>query len=50
MTRLVSVNVGVPREIPWRGKTVYTSLWKEPVSIFLDPPKMTLSGLCASRP
>src|SRR5580692_8886432 len=31
MARLVSVNVGLPREIAWRGKTVYTSVWKEPV-------------------
>ena len=29
--RLVSVNVGLPREIPWRGKTVRTSVWKNPV-------------------
>src|SRR6185369_1309430 len=31
MARLLSVNVGCPREIAWRGKTVYTSVWKEPV-------------------
>src|SRR5580704_18083968 len=31
MARLVSVNVGRPREIAWRGKMVYTSVWKEPV-------------------
>ena len=31
MARLLSVNVGQPREIAWRGKTVYTSVWKEPV-------------------
>src|SRR5580765_7070920 len=30
MARLLSVNVGLPREIAWRGKTVYTSVWKEP--------------------
>ncbi len=29
--RLLSVNVGHPREIAWRGKTVYTSVWKQPV-------------------
>ncbi len=32
MARLLSVNVGRPREIAWRGKTVYTSVWKEPVA------------------
>ena len=31
LARLLSVNVGLPREITWRGKTVYTSVWKEPV-------------------
>ena len=31
MARLLSVNVGRPREIAWRGKTVYTSVWKAPV-------------------
>jgi ferredoxin-NADP reductase/MOSC domain-containing protein YiiM/ferredoxin len=31
MARLLSVNVGHPREIAWRGKIVYTSVWKEPV-------------------
>jgi ferredoxin-NADP reductase/MOSC domain-containing protein YiiM len=31
MARLLSVNVGRPREIAWRGKIVYTSVWKEPV-------------------
>jgi len=31
VARLLSVNVGLPREIAWRGKTVYTSVWKEPV-------------------
>src|ERR1700745_3463611 len=31
MSLLLSVNVGRPREIAWRGKTVYTSVWKQPV-------------------
>ena len=31
MARLLSVNVGHPREIAWRGKIVYTSVWKAPV-------------------
>jgi ferredoxin-NADP reductase/MOSC domain-containing protein YiiM/ferredoxin len=26
----VSVNVGLPRDITWRGKTVYTGIWKTP--------------------
>jgi len=29
--RLVSVNVGMPKNVPWRDKTVYTGIWKTPV-------------------
>ena len=28
---LMSVNVGLPRNVPWQGKTVYTGVWKHPV-------------------
>lgn len=31
MSRLISVNVGLPRDISWRGATVHTSVWKSPV-------------------
>ena len=31
MGTLVSVNVGMPKNVPWRGKTVYTGIWKTPV-------------------
>ena len=31
MARLLSVNVGLPRDVTWRGKTVHTAIWKEPV-------------------
>jgi ferredoxin-NADP reductase/MOSC domain-containing protein YiiM len=30
--RLLSVNVGQPRTIAWRGRQVRTAIWKEPVS------------------
>jgi ferredoxin-NADP reductase/MOSC domain-containing protein YiiM len=29
--RLLSVNVGLPRDIEWKGRTVHTAIWKEPV-------------------
>ena len=29
---LVSVNVGMPKDVSWRGKTVYTGVWKHPVA------------------
>ena len=31
MARLLSVNVGLPRDIAWQGRTVHTAIWKEPV-------------------
>jgi len=30
--RIVSINVGLPREIQWGGKTVWTSIFKVPVT------------------
>jgi ferredoxin-NADP reductase/MOSC domain-containing protein YiiM/ferredoxin len=32
MPRLLSVNVGVPRDVTWNGKTVRTAVWKSPVT------------------
>jgi ferredoxin-NADP reductase/MOSC domain-containing protein YiiM/ferredoxin len=32
MARLLSVNVGLPRDIEWQGRTVHTSIWKDPVA------------------
>src|SRR5215210_6244563 len=29
---LLSVNVGMPRDVPWQGKTVFTGVFKDPVS------------------
>jgi ferredoxin-NADP reductase/MOSC domain-containing protein YiiM/ferredoxin len=31
VARLVSVNVGLPREIVWQGRTVFTGIWKQAV-------------------
>ena len=31
MAHLLSVNVGLPREIQWKGKTVRTAVWKDAV-------------------
>jgi len=30
--RIVSVNVGLPRAVTWRGKTVTTAIFKEPIA------------------
>src|SRR5271170_4246468 len=32
MPRLLSVNVGLPRDVAWNGKTVRTAIWKSPVT------------------
>jgi MOSC domain-containing protein YiiM len=31
VARLLSVNVGLPRDIDWRGRVVHTAIWKQPV-------------------
>lgn len=36
MAKLVSVNVGMPAQVPWKGRIVYTGAWKAPV----DGPRM----------
>jgi hypothetical protein len=47
MARLLSINVGLPRDIAWRERTVHTGVWKDPVQgrrkyllseAFADPP------------
>ncbi|HEY2234422.1 MAG TPA: MOSC and FAD-binding oxidoreductase domain-containing protein [Candidatus Angelobacter sp.] len=32
MARLLSINVGLPREVTWQGRTVRTAVWKSPVT------------------
>jgi ferredoxin-NADP reductase/MOSC domain-containing protein YiiM/ferredoxin len=32
MPALLSVNVGLPKNVGWQGKTVYTGVWKHPVA------------------
>jgi ferredoxin-NADP reductase/MOSC domain-containing protein YiiM len=32
MPQLLSVNVGLPRDVTWNGKTVRTAIWKSPVT------------------
>jgi ferredoxin-NADP reductase/MOSC domain-containing protein YiiM len=42
--KLVSVNVGQPREIPWRGQMVRTSVYKTPVAGRVRVRKLNLDG------
>ncbi len=32
MATLLSVNVGMPQDVSWRGRTVHTAVWKSPVT------------------
>lgn len=42
--KLLSVNVGLPREIEWKGKIVRTSIFKAPVSGRVRLTKLNLEG------
>src|SRR5271156_1768751 len=44
MTRVVSVNVGLPRDVPWRGKMVRTAIWKQPVQGRVFAGRLNLTG------
>jgi len=41
---LVSVNVGLPREVDWRGRRVRTSIWKAPVPGRVHVDRLNLEG------
>jgi len=42
--RLLSVNIGLPRDINWRGKTVHTGIWKSPVPGHVIVRKLNIDG------
>jgi MOSC domain-containing protein YiiM len=42
--RLRSINVGLPREVSWRGETVTTSIFKAPVSGRIRVDRLNLAG------
>ncbi len=44
MPRLLSVNVGVPREVTWNGETVRTAIWKLPVKERRMVRKLNIDG------
>src|SRR6476659_560063 len=44
MARLLSVNVGLPRDIEWKGRTVHTGIWKQPVSGRCRVGRLNLDG------
>ena len=42
--QVISVNVGMPREVVWRGATVQTAIFKEPVSGRVSVDTLNLAG------
>jgi MOSC domain-containing protein YiiM len=42
--KLISVNVGLPRDVTWLGKAVRTSIWKSPVEGRIHVAKLNLDG------
>jgi ferredoxin-NADP reductase/MOSC domain-containing protein YiiM len=44
MARLLSVNVGLPRDIAWKGRVVHTGIWKEPVAGRCRVGRLNLEG------
>lgn len=44
MATLLSVNVGLPKDIQWRGRTVHTGIWKEPVAGRCRARRLNLDG------
>ncbi|MFG1663895.1 MOSC domain-containing protein [Streptomyces sp. Y7] len=44
MPSVLSVNVGKPKNVPWQGKTVYTGVWKQPVSGPVTARRLNIDG------
>ena len=44
MARLLSVNVGLPRDIEWKGRIVHTGIWKKPVHGRCQVGQLNLAG------
>src|SRR5271168_4578397 len=44
MARLLSVNVGLPRDVVWKERTVHTGVWKNPVAGRCRVGRLNLEG------
>jgi ferredoxin-NADP reductase/MOSC domain-containing protein YiiM/ferredoxin len=44
MARLLSVNVGLPRDIEWNGRVVHTGIWKSPVGESVRVGRLNVTG------
>src|SRR5271155_2959152 len=44
MSSVIAVNVGLPRDVQWQGRTVHTSVWKQPVIGRVMARRLNLDG------
>lgn len=44
MGRLVSINVGLPRDVAWKGETIHTGIWKQPAQGRIAVRRLNLQG------
>src|SRR5579863_808351 len=44
MGRLLSINVGLPRDVAWRGEKVHTAIWKQPVQGRIAVRRLNVEG------
>jgi MOSC domain-containing protein YiiM len=44
MDVIVSVNVGLPQDVAWQGRTVRTAVWKQPVAGWIFAGRLNLDG------
>ncbi len=44
MARLLSINVGLPRDVEWRGQKIHTGIWKRPVQGRVAVRRLNIKG------
>jgi ferredoxin-NADP reductase/MOSC domain-containing protein YiiM len=44
MAQLLSINVGLPRDVEWKGQKVHTAIWKQPVQGRIRVRRLNVEG------
>lgn len=44
MATLIAVNVGMPQDVPWKGRTTHTGIWKRPATGPLMVRRLNIEG------
>ena len=44
MAQLLSINVGLPRDVAWKGQKVHTAIWKQPVEGRIAVRRLNVEG------